>query len=112
MEKKVNTKGTVMAFASYKAKEGKEAELMKLVDKHLPALRELGLVTDRSAYLAKSSNGTIIEVFEWVSMNAIGAAHQHPAISDIWEKMILIAEFPPMNTLPEGVKPFPGFAVL
>jgi hypothetical protein len=58
----------------------------ELVKKHLPILRELELATDRSNYIAKSSDGTIIEVFEWTSQNATKAAHQHPAITDIWEK--------------------------
>ncbi len=112
MEKKVNTDGTVLAFATYKPKEGKEQELLDLVNKHLPALRELELATDRNNFIAKSKDGTIIEVFEWTSMNAINAAHVHPAIAAIWEKMTLIADFVPMSTLSEGQRPFAGFELL
>jgi hypothetical protein len=85
---------------------------MNLVQKHLPALRNLGLATDRQNYIAKSSDGRIIEVFEWTSADAVTAAHRHPAISDIWEKMTLIAEFPPMKTLPEASEPFCSFEML
>lgn len=112
MEKKVNTEGTVLAFATYKAKEGKEKELLELVKKHLPILHELELATTRGNFIAEAKDGTIIEVFEWTSLNAIHAAHQHPAINAIWEKMTLIADFTPMSTLTEGQKPFPGFKVL
>ena len=112
MEKKVNTEGTVLAFATFKPKSGKEQVLLELVQKHLPILRELELATDKSNYIAQSNDGTIIEVFEWTSLNAIKAAHQHPAIADIWEKMTLIADFVPMNSLTESQKPFPGFAIL
>jgi hypothetical protein len=112
MEKKVNTEGTVLAFATYKPKAGKEKDLLELVKKHLPILRELELATDRSNYIAQSLDGTVIEVFEWTSINAVRAAHQHPTISDIWEKMTLIADFVPMSTLSEGQKPFPGFAII
>ncbi|QKJ31192.1 hypothetical protein HQ865_15985 [Mucilaginibacter mali] len=112
MEKKVDTRGTVMAMATYKAKPGNEAALMQLVEKHLPALRELGLATDKTNYVAQAKDGTIIEVFEWTSTSAISAAHQHPAISAIWEKMILIGEFPPISTLAETQRPFPGFAMI
>jgi quinol monooxygenase YgiN len=86
MERKVNTNGTVLAFATYKPKEGQEEALMALVEKHLPVLRELQLATDRANYIARSKDGSIIEVFEWTSMDAINAAHQHPAVTDIWEK--------------------------
>jgi hypothetical protein len=110
--KKPYLKGSVLAIATYKPKAGHEKELFELVKKHLPILRVLEFATDRSNYIAKSSDGTIIEVFEWTSVDAINAAHQHPAIADIWEKMTLIADFHPMTALPEGKKPFPGFELL
>lgn len=106
MEKKLQMEGSILAIAGYKPKEGQEEALMDLVNKHLPKLRELGLATDRNNYVAKSADGRIIEVFEWTSGNAVNAAHQHPAISDIWEKMTLVADFLPMNSLPEGNGPF------
>jgi hypothetical protein len=112
MEKKVTCEGTVMALATYKPRPGQEAALRQLIDQHLPALRELGLATDREGYLAKTKEGVFIQVFEWTSTNAISAAHEHPAIQHFWEKMILIAEFPPMGALAETQRPFPGFEIL
>jgi|SRR3569833_1001669 len=112
MERKVETDGTVLAIATYRPKPGNEEAFMELVEKHLPALRSLGLATDKESYLAKGKDGTIIEVFEWTSINAIRAAHQHPAISVIWEKMIMIGEFPPLATLDETQRAFPGFAII
>jgi hypothetical protein len=85
---------------------------MDLVKRHLPKLRELGVATDRHNYVAKSSDGRIIEVFEWASADAVRAAHRHPAISDIWEKMTLVADFLPMNSLPEGNEPFGSFEMV
>lgn len=111
-DKGFQTAGTVLAIATYTPKAGHEKELFELVKRHLPVLRELEFATDRSNYIAKSQDGTIIEVFEWTSLDAINAAHQHPAIANIWEKMTLIADFHPMTTLPEGKKPFPGFELL
>jgi hypothetical protein len=112
MEKKLKMEGTILSFSSYKAKQGQEDALMELVKSHLPKLRELGLATDRNNYVAKSTDGRIIEVFEWASSNAVNAAHQHPAISDIWEKMTLVADFLPMNSLPEGNAPFVSFEMV
>jgi hypothetical protein len=112
MEKKSNLKGKLLAFASYKPKEGQEEALLNLVERHVSTLRELGLATDKENYIARSSDGRIIEVFEWASSSAVNAAHQHPAVSDIWEKMTLVADFLPMNTLPEGKQPFSSFEML
>ena len=112
MEKKLSIEGKVLSVAGYKPKEGKEQELMSLVEKHLPALRSLGLATDRQNYIAKSDDGTVIEVFEWTSANAITAAHQHPAISDIWERMTMVADFPPLKRLAEANEPFCSFEIL
>ena len=112
MKKNLNTHGTVLAFATYKPKAGQETALFELVKKHLPALRQLELATDRNNYIAKAADGTIIEVFEWTSPGAISAAHQHPAINDIWEKMTMIADFIPMASLAEGQHPFAGFEII
>jgi hypothetical protein len=112
MEKRSNIEGKVLSFAAYKPKSGQEEELMKLVERHLPKLKDLGFATDRENYIAKSQDGTIIEVFEWASMNAVNAAHQHPAVSDIWEKMTLVADFLPINQLPELNSPFADFKIL
>jgi hypothetical protein len=101
MERELKMEGTLLSFSSYKPKQGQEKALMDLVKRHLPKLRELGLATNSQNYVAKSSDGRIIEVFEWASANAINAAHQHPAISEIWEKMTIVADFLPMNSLPE-----------
>jgi quinol monooxygenase YgiN len=112
MEKRVNIEGKLLSIASYRPKPGKEDALMKLVEKHLPKLRELEFATDRQNYIARAQDGTIIEVFEWTSMNAVNAAHQHPAISDIWEKMSLVADFFPVNALDEMKGPFADFKIL
>jgi hypothetical protein len=112
MNERSTINGKVLAIASYKPKTGQEEALLKIVQTHLPALRELGLATDKPPYLAKSSDGTIIEIFEWVSTDAVQAAHQDPIVSAIWEEMTLVADFLPMNTLPESKKVFPGFELI
>jgi hypothetical protein len=112
MDRKASIDGKILAVAAYKPKKGQELALMELVNRHLPKLRELGFATDRQNYIAKSQDGTVIEVFEWTSMDAVDAAHQHPAVSDIWEKMALIADFNPLNTLSEFKSPFSDFKIL
>src|SRR4029453_6220986 len=112
MEKHTQRKEGTLAFAMYRPKAGKEQELQAIVDEHMPTLRQYGLVTDRPAIRARSADGTLIEIFEWASLEAVSAAHQHPAIAKIWERMGPIADFPSMKDLPEAGQPFPGFYVM
>jgi hypothetical protein len=102
----------IISISLYRPKPGKAKELEALVARHMPTLRELGLVTDRAAILARSEDGTIIEVFEWRSGEAIGKAHQHPKLAQVWEGMGAIAEFPSLASLPEANGRFPNFAPL
>ena len=101
-----------LAFAMYKPKEGKEEELRILLKDHLPTLRQNQLIADTGSFFAKSTDGTFIEIFEWVSEEAKTAAHHHPAIREIWNKMMPICDFPAMKDLPEAAKSFPGFELV
>lgn len=101
-----------MAFAMYKPKPGKRDELLGIVRGHVPTLREYGMATERSSYIAESVDGTVIEVFEWVSEEAKKAAHEHPAVAKIWERMYGAATFSAMRDLPENDKPFPDFTTI
>jgi len=103
---------TILAFAMYRPAPGKKEELQEILKDHIPTLRELGFITDGTAYSLESKDGTLIEVFEWVGEEAKTEAHHHPAIRTIWAKMMDICTFPGMNTLPEAEKGFPGFEVV
>ena len=76
-----------VVFAMYRPHEGKRDALKALVDVHLPTLREYEMVTDRPTMLLEGSDGTFIEIFEWVSAASAEQVHQLPAISKIWEQM-------------------------
>ena len=102
----------VLVFAMYKPKKGKEKELGALLKDHLPTLKKYELITGKDAFFAKSSNGTFIEIFEWASEEAKTVAHQHPAIMQIWGKMMPICDFPAMKDLPEAAKSFPNFELV
>ncbi len=100
----------LICISLYKPKPGKAKELEALVSRHMPTLRELELVTDRPSTLARSDDGTLIEVFEWRSGDSIGKAHQHPKLARVWEAMGAIADFPSLGALPEANERFPNFA--
>jgi hypothetical protein len=99
-----------LVMALYKPKDGKLAELEALIKKHFPILKEYELTTDRAPFIAKSSNGTFVEVFEWASESAAKKAHDHPAVAKIWEAMALVCDFERLENLPEAKKPFPHFS--
>ena len=72
-----------VVIAMYRPKTGKVSELEALVRKHFPVLKEYGLTTNKDPFIGRSSDGTIIEVFEWASLEAAQKAHDHPAIAKI-----------------------------
>ncbi len=75
-----------ISVACYKPRPGSEEALLDLVRNHLPPLRALGLVTERPSIVMRTADGTIIEVFEWVSQEAVAGAHSNPAVIDLWKR--------------------------
>ncbi len=82
-----------IVIACYKPKPGKEAELDKLMETHVGRLRSEGLVTDRESIIMKSKSGTVVEVFEWKSKEAIEQAHNNPIIQKMWEEYSAVCDY-------------------
>ncbi|MEZ0228233.1 MAG: hypothetical protein ACAI25_06385 [Planctomycetota bacterium] len=101
-----------IVFAAYRPKKGKEKELEALVSKHTPTLLDLELVTDRKPIVCRAKDGTVIEVFEWRSMDAARKAHELPAVAAIWEAMAVVADFAKLDSLDESHGEFPHFTPL
>ena len=66
---------------------------MALVHNHLPPLRAAGLVTPRESIVMRAADGTIIEVFEWISQEAIAKAHAHAAVLELWKKFEAVCTY-------------------
>ena len=98
-----------IVFALYRPHAEKDAALRRLIARHIPALRRLELITDRPSILARAGDGTYIEVFEWVSETAAGAAHEHPEIAEIWDGMEQVADFTTLASLSEARRAFTHF---
>ena len=64
-----------IVIACYRPKAGKNEALRALMQTHLSTLRSEGLVTDRKSIMMEAKDGTILEIFEWKSREAIEAAH-------------------------------------
>ena len=99
----------VIAVVAYRPKSGKEQELLELVRSRVPTLRKEGLVTGRPPTIMRSRDGTIVEVSEWKSREAIDAAHKNPKVLAMWEKFFAVCDCVPLNTLPEAADMFAGF---
>ena len=101
-----------IVIAAYRPKPGAEAELHRLVREHVPRLRALGLATDRASIAMKAADGTVLEVFEWASADAIAVAHEHPEVQAMWGEFAAVCDFAPPSAAAELARPFPDFEPL
>ena len=99
----------IMVIAAYRPRPGQEALLLELTKHHTPILRQQGLVTDRPAYAMRADDGTIIEVFEWKSQEAIDAAHTNPEVLKMWGRYAEVCEYAPLVTVKECADMFAMF---
>ena len=100
----------VIVVVAYRPKPGKEKELLELVRARVPTLRKEGLVTDRVPTIMRAKDGTIVEVSEWKSREAIEAAHKNPNVLAMWDKFFALCECVPLKSLAETNDMFAGFA--
>ena len=98
-----------ISVACYKPRPGCETALLELVRNHLPPLRAQGLVTERPSIVMRTAGGTIVEVFEWVSQEAIAGAHNNPAVIDLWKRFEAVCTYDTPSSLPEFQKMFSHF---
>jgi quinol monooxygenase YgiN len=99
----------VCVIVAYRPKLGREHELLKLVRARVPTLLKEGLVTDREPVIMRAKDGTVIEVSEWKSQEAIDAAHKNPNVLAMWEKFYAVCDFIPLKGLAETEEMFAGF---
>ncbi|MES2427378.1 MAG: hypothetical protein V4560_10415 [Bacteroidota bacterium] len=98
-----------VAIVAYKPNPGKEVALRALVKKHLSCLKEAGLVTDKESFILETKDGSIIEVFEWKSKQAMKTAHKHPQVQEMWREYAKVSTYTPLNRLEESGNLFAEF---
>lgn len=101
-----------IVIVGYKPKPGKNADLKALMKTHLPRLRKEGLATDRESIMMEAADGTIVEVFEWVSEEAIQNAHKNPEVLKMWGEYAEVCDYVPIGSLAEAGNLFSGFEPL
>ena len=100
----------VIVVVGYKPKKGMEKELDALMRTHVNRLRDQNLVTARESVLMKSSNGTVIEVFEWKSKEAIESAHSNEEVQKMWQEYSEVCDYIPISELSETHQLFAEFS--
>jgi hypothetical protein len=98
-----------ISVACYRPRAGCEQALLELVRDHLTPLRSEGLVTDRPSIVMRTADGTIVEVFEWVSQEAIAGAHHNPKVIELCKRFEAVCTYETPATLPEFQKMFSHF---
>jgi len=101
-----------ISVACYKPKPGCEQALLDLVRDHLPPLRAQGLVTDRQSIVMRTADGIIVEVFEWVSQEAVAGAHSNPAVLDLWKRFEAVCTYEIPSNIAEFQKMFSHFEAI
>lgn len=70
---------------------GKEDEFLELCRAHERVMRQLDLVTREPTVIYRGADPKgrpfLYKVFEWKSREAVEAAHQHPEVMKLWERM-------------------------
>jgi hypothetical protein len=72
-------------------------------------LRTEALITEKAGYVMRAANGTIVEVFEWKSAEAILQAHTHAAVGALWTEFGEACDYTPLAQLPETQQLFAEF---
>jgi len=69
-------------------------------------------VRDKESFIMEASDGTIVEVFEWLSEEAIQSAHQNPEVQKMWSEYAAVCDYVPLNSLTEINDLFASFTPL
>lgn len=98
-----------IVIVGYRPKPGCDDELGALMKTHVPRLRAEGLATERQTFVMRAADGTFVEVFEWVSEEAMQSAHSNPNVQQMWAEYAQVCEYVPVGELPEAADLFSSF---
>jgi hypothetical protein len=101
-----------IAVACYRPRPGCEEALAELVRDHMSPLRSQGLVTEREPIAMRTADGTIVEIFEWVSREAIEGAHKNPVVLDLWKRFEAVCWYETPSNIAEFQNMFSHFEPL
>src|ERR1700679_3579287 len=106
MQSQSSGKGIVIV--AYRPKPGKEADLLQLTREHVPLLRAEGPASEHPVTACRTTDGTVVEVFEW-SPGGAERAHSNPVVLKLWERYAAACDIVPLVSLPEASNMFASF---
>jgi hypothetical protein len=89
-----------------------EAELRRVIADRLPLLRRLGLATDRVHIDARTRDGVLLHISEWISEEAIERAHRAPEVLALWERFAACSDYLSLSEVAETREMFATFEAL
>lgn len=101
-----------IVIACYRPKPGMNQKLAELARTHVEVLRKEDLATDREPIAMEAGDGTVVEVFEWKSKEAIDAAHANAEVQRLWEAYAEVSEYVPIAEVNEARQLFSEFSPL
>jgi quinol monooxygenase YgiN len=101
-----------VVIAVYRPHSGREDDLLALVREHVPMLRGLGLATERPVMAMRARDGTIVEIFEWHSAQAVERAHEEPEVQALWERFGAVCSWGRLVDLWESRSTFAHFEAI
>jgi hypothetical protein len=101
-----------VVIAAFKPKPGQRDALLALVQRHWRVLHDQGLVTDRPRVAMQAADGTVIEVFEWRSSQAVDSAHADATVRALWSEFDAACDYLPIGAVPEAQRLFSEFDAL
>lgn len=101
-----------IVIVAYRPKPGRAEDLKALVRSHVSRLQALGLATGRDPVAMEAADGSIVEVFEWISPEAIEEAHADAQVQSMWSEFANVCDYVPIAQLPEAAQLFSEFSSL
>ncbi|MCZ4272700.1 hypothetical protein [Maritalea porphyrae] len=98
-----------IVIVGYRPKQGCDEALAELMKTHVQRLRDQGLATERQSIVMRASDGTFIEVFEWISEEAMHEAHSNPKVLEMWAEYAQVCDYVPLVDLAEAQQIFSKF---
>lgn len=96
-------------IVAYRPKPGQRGALVAAVEKHLRVLSAENLITDKTPCVMQAADGTVVEVFEWRSIEAIAAAHKNATVQALWGEFAATCDYVPLASLAEAQQMFAEF---
>jgi len=96
----------------YRPKPGKEKDLLEVLREHEQTLRSQGLVTARPSLTLRAKDGSLVEILEWKSKQAVEDAHTNDAVKRMWNRFNEVGDCVSYGALDEAGETYPHFEAL